>query len=428
MHNMDIKEKEMLLDCLGLIEERLSWPDSSEWRHSHFELLSEKIFEETGVQLSAVTLKRIWGKVSYHSYPSMTTLDVLAQFAGFVGWIDYHSEWERKAEDDRMDVASRAHIPFKQFIQKPVTILSLAAVVLFAILIAMADNAPSLVYRNIQFDFEAVTVGVPNTVIFSYNAAESNADSVFIQQSWNDRLRHEVDKNGHTFTTTYYFPGYFRAKLLLNEKIVAEKDLYVKSGGWLGTLDLADYSLPHYLTYDEIHQEGKIAISAAQAKEKGLDVSKQIPVTKFHMVDDWGEVSARDFQLNTEFRHTLSTGEAVCQHTRLLILCAEGALIIPFSIKGCIGELNLFLAGENINGQHADLSGFGVDYSDWVKLNVSANDGNLAIVVNEQNVFSQKLSYDPGKVVGVRYQFYGTGEVKSLRLKNRDKVCFQSQF
>ena len=428
MHNANTKEKEMLISCLQLIEDRLAWPDPSEWRHSHFELLSEKIFEETSVQLSAVTLKRIWGKVSYHSFPSITTLDVLARFAGYPGWIDFQAEYEQLVSGPQVKQLIASNSPVDQLLRKPAIIFSLTAIALFGILIAMADRSPKLIYKNIKFDFEPVTSGVPNTVIFSYNAAESNADSVFIQQSWNPDLRHEVDKNQHTFTTTYYFPGYFSAKLLLNEEIVVEKDLYVKSGGWLATIDLDDYRMPHYLPYEEIHQEGKIAVSPEQITEKGLDLKKQIPYTKFHMVDDWGEMSAWDFQLSTEFRHTLAIGDAVCQYFRLLILCSNSVLIVPFSIKGCVGELNLFLAGEFIDGQTADLSGFGVDYADWVGLDVKVTDGDMEIFVNNKPVFTHTLTNDPGKIAGVRYQFYGTGEVNSLLLQSNNNIHFEDNF
>ena len=83
------RQKELLNDCLIKIENKLEWLSSVEWRHSHFELLSDRIFFETKVRLSAVTLKRLWGKVSYHSFPSITTLDVLAQFIGYENWISY---------------------------------------------------------------------------------------------------------------------------------------------------------------------------------------------------------------------------------------------------------------------------------------------------------------------------------------------------
>ena len=42
------------------ISNHLGWGNHENWKNKDFEDLSEKIFEKTNVQLSAVTLKRIW--------------------------------------------------------------------------------------------------------------------------------------------------------------------------------------------------------------------------------------------------------------------------------------------------------------------------------------------------------------------------------
>ena len=74
---------------LDLIEEKLDWGESNDWQGKDFEKLNQLILEETGVSLSASTLKRVWGKVEYNHLPSMTTLDALAKFGGFENWRNY---------------------------------------------------------------------------------------------------------------------------------------------------------------------------------------------------------------------------------------------------------------------------------------------------------------------------------------------------
>ena len=71
---------------LGKIEQKLDWGKSASWQGRDFENLNELILEETGVSLSASTLRRIWGRVEYKHLPSSTTLDTLAKFAGFENW------------------------------------------------------------------------------------------------------------------------------------------------------------------------------------------------------------------------------------------------------------------------------------------------------------------------------------------------------
>src|ERR1700753_3904386 len=68
---------------LAIIEQQLDWGDASTWQSKDFEILNQLIFEKTKISLSASTLRRIWGRVEYNHLPSGTTLDTLAQFAGF---------------------------------------------------------------------------------------------------------------------------------------------------------------------------------------------------------------------------------------------------------------------------------------------------------------------------------------------------------
>jgi hypothetical protein len=75
-----------ILRLKGLVEDQLGWGQTEQWRSYDFEKLSGKIHEKTGVVLSISTLKRIFGKVSYESSPSVTTLNTLSQFVDFEDW------------------------------------------------------------------------------------------------------------------------------------------------------------------------------------------------------------------------------------------------------------------------------------------------------------------------------------------------------
>src|SRR5271168_3611118 len=72
-----------------LFEEKTGWGDSEKWSNQDFLQLSELIREQTGVMISHVTLKRIWGKVKYESLPNTHTLNTLAQFLGYENWRDF---------------------------------------------------------------------------------------------------------------------------------------------------------------------------------------------------------------------------------------------------------------------------------------------------------------------------------------------------
>src|SRR5580693_6426201 len=88
-----------LKQLLLIIGQQLDWGDAATWQSKDFEILNELILEKTKVSLSASTLRRIWCRVEYNHMPSGTTLDTLAQFAGFDNWRAFTRQ---KAVDDLM--------------------------------------------------------------------------------------------------------------------------------------------------------------------------------------------------------------------------------------------------------------------------------------------------------------------------------------
>ncbi len=72
-----------------LFEEKTGWGDSDGWNNQDFLELSVMIFDQTGIALSHVTLKRIWGKVRYESLPRTRTLSTLVQYLGYRNWREF---------------------------------------------------------------------------------------------------------------------------------------------------------------------------------------------------------------------------------------------------------------------------------------------------------------------------------------------------
>lgn len=54
-----------------------------------FDILSEYIADETHQKVSASTLKRFWGYLSEPTIPRVSTLDILAQYAGYTDWTSF---------------------------------------------------------------------------------------------------------------------------------------------------------------------------------------------------------------------------------------------------------------------------------------------------------------------------------------------------
>ena len=411
------KEKQHIDKCLQQIEEKIGWGPGAEWQNQDFEELSKRIFHETKVSLSVSTLKRLWGKIRYEGSPNLATLNTLAQFVGYENWRaftanGFHPVSNSTAAENSTVLKQRVRFSQSRVFKGMLAIIALSVI---AILFWRIQTRPKqLEYDNVVFNSQPVANTVPNTVIFNYNAKDSNADSVFIQQSWDPMRRFRVEKNLTTYSSTYYLPGYYRAKLILDSTIVAEHDIFIESNGWLATI--GRQPIPVYADQEKILHDGIVNISDDFLAEQKIDLEKEKLWTSFFRVMKNEVVQDNAFQMDITLKNTFGVGPFVCQQTYIQLMGTMGAIVIPLSIKGCVGELSL-QTDERFDGKTNDLSAFGVDFSDWVNVKCLSKDKKISIWVNDVLAIEDDYQNRIGEIVGTQIHFMGKGEVKTFALK-----------
>ncbi|MBY0433117.1 MAG: hypothetical protein K2U26_03310 [Cyclobacteriaceae bacterium] len=403
-------EREFIDKCLQQIENKLGWGPSSKWQNQDFEALGERILAETKVSLSASTLKRVWGKVRHEGSPTLATLNALAQFIGYENWRAF--SFDAAPTKPHSSTAKPLTSPLKRISKSVwvILVIGFAVVLLWSI----QSRPKKLSYQNISFTSKPVTKGLPNTVVFQYNAKDSNADSVFIQQNWNPDRRFNVEKEKTEFTSTYYTPGYFRAKLILDSTIVKEHDLFIESEGWMATIDREP--IPIYVPRNKIYKNDTLFIDSKFLEEQQIDLEKENLWTSFYRVVENEAVPSDAFSMSVDVKSSFAKGASVCQHVRIVLLATDGVMVIPLSIKGCVGELGLMVGEKFVDGKTNDLSAFGVDFSVWANVRCEVRDGQVTIIVNDKVAYEDAFK-SIGKIVGTRILFMGSGEVTNYSLK-----------
>ncbi|WP_394972375.1 hypothetical protein [uncultured Croceitalea sp.] len=392
--------------CLQQIEERLNWGASDSWHNDMFIELSESIQHETKVLLSPVTLKRVWGRVDYKSAPSITTLNTLAQFAGYQNWRDFKSK----------GVVKRG-LGISKKVRVNLSVIMFSASVMTLIFISFYSlKSPDNVRVPIDaskviFESRPVSKGLPNSVVFNLDISEINTNNILIQQYWDPTKTITLKPNQRKATGQYYLPGYFRAKLIADGKIIKQHDLFIKTEGWLATLDYKP--IPKYLKTNAIN-DGKLGLSNTVINELA---NSKVPLTStFHMVKDFQTVSGDNFELRTIIKNTYRDKWAVCQNASIFILGTKGAMIISFAIKGCTSELGLMMNDVYVNGKEHDLSTLGIDLSQAKEIKVFVKDKKLSVFLEDRELFTGSYTEDMGRIAGVRYRFLGAGEIHSSKL------------
>ncbi|GAB3557479.1 hypothetical protein [Spirosoma fluminis] len=421
-----------LARCRHQIEQVSGLGAAEGWSTADFERLSDAILARTGACLSVTTLKRVWGKVRYDSSPTTTTLNVLVQYLGYPNWHDFQQQ-----SDQPKPVATSSSPPGTDFpstrtgsrrlwSRVVLAVIGIGLAGLLALILASPKHEP-LSPEDFSFRSRPVTQGIPNSVVFDYDATASPTDSVFIQQSWDPTRRRLVSRTGHQHTSIYYHPGYFRAKLVVGKQIVREHDLLIRSNGW--HIAVLQEPVPVYFRASDLIQQGKLSLPASRIEANHIAMQPRPPVVRYRYIRELPGLRSDNFIMETRLRHDYRSGAAACQQTRLMIHGKGVMFFIPLSANGCISDLSLGLAGHQVDGRNTDLSAFGVDFSDWVDLRCEVINKQARIWVNGRLAYQATLPSAPVDLVGITYDFTGTGSVAYCRFRRPDgSVVFADAF
>ena len=383
----------------------LKWGPVREWHSSMFDELSQMIYESCRVRLSTATLKRFFGVVQFQGLPSTHTLDTLSTFIGYTNWRDFKtSKATKRRKKLNLNFSRKSYY---------VTAGFLMALALITIL-SNTTLDKSVPLENITFSSRPVTITYPNSVIFDFDLAGTQIDDIRIQQYWDPTKTINIRPHQQQATGIYYFPGYFRAKLIINDQSVREHDLFLKSNGWMGMIEYDP--VPKYFEIDSINAR----LSSPGLIRREIMESGDRLVSSFHYINDLGNVSGDSFTLNSTVKFVYDDKWAVCHTTKIYLIGTTSAMIIPFAKVGCSSENNLMLNDLYLSGKEHDLSGFGTDFSTPGRIQIKNRNRNISVYIDERLVYQGTYQESMGKLVGLRYKFVGVGEVKDISLLDQN--------
>lgn len=408
------------------LEQKLGWGTVEEWSSEDFQNLSDAILAATDLSLSVTTLKRLVGRVHYNATPNPTTLNAIARFLGFDNWRVFKQKLSTPPSPVVEKTIALAVTPVEAPTRKSSwtfpTYFSALLVVIILLIVGWRTQATSYkkftaeVREKVQFSTHPVTEGLPNTVVFKYDVSHISGKTFEIQQSWDQRKRFTIDPTHQEVTATYYYPGYYRAKMVVDDQIVKEHDLFINSSGWMAAIE--QEPIPQYILPEEWQRAPYLALQPEIIAS--LHKREEIPLLAYYLVQDFGDLKSSDFKLETRLRHTFRNGKSPCQYSYLTINCTRGFMRIPMSIAGCVGEIGARFSDLSFIGTETDLSGLAYRDSEWQSMQLTINSKAVKLRVNEALVLSGQFTEDIGEVVGFRFKFQGAGEVDELKVWNEN--------
>jgi hypothetical protein len=416
----------------ALAEEKLQWGASGRWRQRDFSYLSEKIYNETSTLISVSTLKRIC-RSDFGGTPHPGTLDALARFLGFEDWPEFRKAQDAQAggpggghpEEAGGDDAGRAG-GRRRLIFTALAIIPAAAV---AVYFAARPGGDS--YGEVAFSSrKVVSEGVPNTVVFDYDVTGVDSDDIRIQQSWDPKMSSAVRPGKGQHTSVYYYPGFHRAKLLIDGEAVKGHDIHITTDGWL---TLARYGtddpIPFYIPPGEVEMNGRIHASPASLAAGKFDLSGNSFFVSYYCVRDFGDLQGDDFTIEARLKNDLGEGGLTCQYSEMIVMCENGRMIFPLCLPGCVSNISMKVMDTWVDGRDNDLSALGCDLSHWNDLRCEIAGRKARVSVNESLAREVAYSEPAGRVIGLHFIFFGCGSVGGVRMETPDGAAvFEEDF
>jgi hypothetical protein len=409
-----------IADLKAQLENHLGWGSSEFWSNYDFEQLSERIAQQTGVSLSVSTLKRILGKVDYKSSPSPTTLNTLAQFLKYANWRDFQL---RTTQTSETPVEHTISLPRTRKTKRLNQGLALASVFLLGLIVFLLLRKTP--YNPADFRFTSNTVltrGLPNSVVFNFDVSKAyDDDSVFISQSWDIRRKELVDKNDHHHSAIYYYPGFYRAKLMVGGQVLKEHDLQINTDGWLGLVEADWGKEPLYFQPSEIVDDQMVHVTDEMLRRHGIKRGPAAPKTILVNQQVSQGIKTDQFDFSTEVKSLSDSMASGCQRVDVVLHAKNDLLVVPLVEPGCTGDIYLAAYGYYASSRKANLSGFGCHPSQWTRLQVSCQSGLMTFYVNQKRVYQVRIKNRSAEIIGVQVRFTGPGAVRNTSVQSATK-------
>ena len=425
MQNDTDLERALIKKIILQISEVLQLNTPHQWQQRDFENVSIQIEEKTGINLSVSTLKRLC-RNQFQNIPQKNTLNALAQFLGYKDWYDY--KVSNTVKDEK--VTEKPLVRKKLKLNKKLIYIPITIVVILAVLLLIKITKPAQSYAEAKFSSRKnVSAGVPNTVIFDYDISMYDFDSAFIQQSWDIRRRAKIEKNEMHSTSIYYYPGFHRAKLLINDQLVKEIPVFITTDNWLKLIQNPDNDLIPVYVNENCESDGQMYIAPEIVASHNIDFSEHNHSTSFYYVNDNFSGDSDNFRLKTRIKNNVNEGALVCQGCEISVYGENGRHFIQVCDPGCIASLLLKFGSRYISGSNNDLSSFGCDMNLWNEVELKIENKLVSVLLNGNEIYKTAYENSNGAIKGISYSFAGSGAIDYVQLfDQKEQLVYNEDF
>jgi hypothetical protein len=437
-------ERELVGICMAAICRKAGTTDPGNMTQRDLKFLSEQIEARTGVLISMSTIRRLLNG-QFSRIPQVATLDAIARFLDHANWQDFRTSAQTLRFASPALTSSAQTAPLASPLPtiprtarwaygRPLLVAGSLILATFGIFAVIRIRRPGI--GNIdkaQFSAVKVTANeLPNTVVFKYNIDQVDADSFFIQQSWDRNRRVRIYKKDNTLTDIYYEPGYHTAKLIANDQVIKTMPVSIPTDRWFYYVkERVAKSIPTY-----IQAAGNTAnLSGLPDLTNTSAIGSPRPLTPQDLANNAIDIHKNNQYLQVYFPTHIETNSDDCDlHFRIRvdpvnneacpyfmaeIFCQHYFMYFVSMTKGCSSESQAQFGDNVLNGKTHDLSALGSDVRNWQDVEFAISNRKVSIRINHTEVLTADYHQPCGLVTGIGFISNGLAAVDSVKFNGR---------
>lgn len=396
-------------------------------KHTDFLLLSEEIFQKSGISLSLSTLRRIFSG-NYNKLPKISTLNAFALYLGHENWKEYC----------KSNFNGRNHISLGQQRKRNIIIGSIIAISIIAIgtkfFPNILENFSKTDYSEVEFySYDYDSTQIPSTITFFYNFKGLKFDTAKLYplgqfKSGIDDII-QLNPDDSIVTYPYLYPQTFYPKLVIDGKLVKTRKIVFITNEWSSAASRIKPTFIKFFNDTEIFHGGEMALTENILAKEHYQI-KDIQKISYHLFKTFNNINGDSVCFETRIKNNIHIRGMESKHVDIDLFLNKRHIHIPFiSENTSYNNLSLQIFDSKHSTNRESLSFLYQSFEEWTKIKCKTDKKHFELFINDSLVFKTTHNTNPGKLRGIRYIFTGLGEVDYVRFYNlKNKLIYNDEF
>ncbi len=418
-------EKEFIEKCKKLIETKLNWQPSENWKQRDYEFLSDLIEQKSKVRLSLSTMKRIWNP-NFNSIPHLTTLDALAIFLEYSDWSDFKIKNLILNEEKHSENLKRKNIFQKNRILFISMFFGFVVLIFFLI---FYFSKPKVKKENFIIQLsDSLLWEVPQTVKFRYKIIDTTLAEYFIQTETDPNTKYPISKSDSVFEFFYNVPGINSVKIFENDSVIKEAVIKIFTKDWIAFSQYYDKDRTStiYLGKDFL-ENGVMNISSEFLIEKKAEINKNQFVT-YYYINDFKGLNGDNLIFETKLKSE-NLAEVDFPDIFISFVCSKTVNFIPLISEGNKYGVVIKYGENKFHASEFKMEKLVCNPLEWQTVKIIAQNNNIQIFRNDEEAFSNSYFDKSGEFYGFTIYFVNTGSIDYVRLSDvNGRLIYSDEF